>query len=97
MNTTVLAEAYERCEAEGQMMLAIVLSSAVFVLKFIHIQIWVDAHANLPARARWIATADVAPSGATKRVKRRPSHELEGFFVFSVYHRSTNYPGLPGD
>ena len=45
--------------------------------------IWADAHANLPSRARWIATADVAPSGATKRVQRRPSHSLEGFLSSS--------------
>lgn len=25
------------------------------------IKTWADAHANLPARARWIAKADVAP------------------------------------
>lgn len=32
-----------------------------------HIRNWADAHANLPTRARWIAKADAAPSGATKR------------------------------
>ena len=36
-----------------------------------------------PTRARWIARADVAPKGATKRVMRRPSRESEGF-LFSA-------------
>lgn len=31
------------------------------VFQSAHILIWVDAHANLPPRARWIARADVAP------------------------------------
>ena len=31
------------------------------------IRSWADAHANLPTRARWIAKADAAPAGATKR------------------------------
>jgi hypothetical protein len=31
------------------------------MLEFNYILKWVDAHANLPARARWIAKADVAP------------------------------------
>jgi hypothetical protein len=36
-------------------------------LEWRHISIWADAHANLPTWARWIAKADAAPSGATKR------------------------------
>jgi hypothetical protein len=47
-----------------------------------NIERWADAHANLPARARWIAQADVAPAGANDRAQRRPSLETEGF-VFS--------------
>ena len=39
---------------------------------------WVDAHANLPIRARWIAKADVAPYGATKRTCVDPPR-TEGF------------------
>jgi hypothetical protein len=31
----------------------------VSLVSFKHILIWADAHANLPARARWIAKADV--------------------------------------
>ena len=51
---------------------------------------WVDAQANLPTRARWIAKADVAPGGATKREQRRPSHETEGLlFSASVIDPST--------
>lgn len=45
---------------------------------FTHIQIWVDAHANLPTRARWIAKADVVPSGTTKRDSVDPP-PTEGF------------------
>jgi hypothetical protein len=45
---------------------------------------WADAHANLPARARWIAQADVASAGATIREQRRPSQFIvsEGIVLF---------------
>jgi len=47
---------------------------------------WVRAHANLPTRARWIAKADVAPRGATKREEAGPPLKLEGFlFSDSVF------------
>ena len=39
---------------------------------------WVDAHTNLPIRARWIAKADVAPYRATKRTCVDPPR-TEGF------------------
>jgi hypothetical protein len=44
----------------------------------------VDAHANLPARARWIAQANVASAGAKIRELRRPSQFAipEGFVLF---------------
>lgn len=38
-------------------------------LEWRHIWNWADAHANLPTRARWIAKADAAPAGATKRAR----------------------------
>lgn len=53
----------------------------VRMLQCEHILNWVDAHANLPPWARWIAKADVAPERATKRVTRRPSLN-GGCFVF---------------
>jgi len=37
------------------------------------IKSWVDAHTNLPFRARWFAKADVARLWATKRKLCRPS------------------------
>jgi len=52
-----------------------------FDVSFKLIQRWADAHANLPSRARWIAKADVAPAGVTKRVMRRPSHSGGLFLV----------------
>jgi hypothetical protein len=49
------------------------------VLKFVYILNWVDAQANLPSRARWIAKADVAskkqPTGQTASTL----HNKEGF------------------
>ena len=39
----------------------------VLVLDLDDIKKWVDAHANLPIRARWIAKADVVSTGTTKR------------------------------
>lgn len=35
-------------------------------LTWLHITNWVDTHANLPSRARWIAKADVVPSWSNK-------------------------------
>jgi hypothetical protein len=49
------------------------------VLSSFDIQKRVDARANLPIRARWIAKADVAPSGATKRRRSVDPPPLEGF------------------
>lgn len=43
------------------------LASEHGVVNSWRIQIWVDAHANLPVRARWIAKADVVSTEATKR------------------------------
>lgn len=51
----------------------------VVVLDFPHIQKWVDAHANLPVRARWIAKADVASSEASKRKCSVDPPPPEGF------------------
>lgn len=53
------------------------------VLTCNHIQLWVDAHANLPPRARWIAKADVVPGGTTKRVALT-LHLLEVFLPESI-------------
>ena len=44
-----------------------------------------DNALNLPARAKWIAVANVAPRGATKRVQSRPFQSSEGFYCL---HRS---------
>ncbi len=46
-----------------------------------HILNWVDAQANLPTRARWIAKADVAYQKQPNGLKRRPS--TTGGFLFS--------------
>lgn len=40
---------------------------------------WVDAHANLPIRARWIARADVVSTGTTKRKHSVDPPPSEGF------------------
>lgn len=42
------------------------------------------------------AKADVAPTGATKRVQRRPSHN-GGLFVVRINHRRWHRAGLSGD
>lgn len=49
------------------------------VLHSAHIQKWVDAHANLPVRARWIAKVDVASREATKRKHSVGPPSSEGF------------------
>jgi len=55
------------------------------VLRFRHILKWVDAHANLPARARWIAKADVAPGVQPSGLARRPSM-IGGYRDFDQVH-----------
>ena len=53
---------------------------------------WVDAHANLPSRARWIAKADVAPLESNQAGSRvGPPFNRRAFYFLL---RITGY-GLP--
>ena len=58
-------------------------------VQWFYILKWVDAHANLPVRARWIAKADVALQGANKRACVDPP-KTEGFlFPASIIDSAT--------
>lgn len=61
------------------------LACCTFSLRFrrlcyavFNIRKWVDAHANLPNRARWIAKADVAPQRSNQAVSVEPFLVQEG-------------------